>query len=235
MHRSERERNPLDARQRHLADAEKLWRGTLKDDSGDDRSADAQTDATGQKVRGQTAQRRRQHGDDICREQQVPGEPDDRRREERDADDVLAVREREVLRVIDVRVEDRPGSVQKGVRVPPEQVPPEVAVGTGREPEGDRMQRQRVRKQHRERCKQQSGEPCCASRPPQRSRAFEDAGDHRAKILASPRARSAGRRSEYTRASPSACSSASHSALRSRRAATALQSCSEYSSPCTTT
>src|SRR5207244_4553857 len=84
---------------------------------------------------------------------------DDGGREERDADDVLAIGERQVLWIIDVRFEDRPGLVNNCVRVPPEQVPSQLAVGSARKSEGGRMQRKGIGQQTRESAETKRGEP----------------------------------------------------------------------------
>src|SRR5204863_952540 len=92
-------------------------------------------------------------------------QPDDRSREQRNADQVLAVGERQVLWIVDIGIEDRPRFMEKRVRVPPEDVPSDLAVWAGRKPEAGGMQRKRIGQQQRERREKEHGGPRLAAGP----------------------------------------------------------------------
>ena len=119
VQRRESERDPLHVREVDLFDAKEPRGGALEDDSANHRGGDCEADTPSQDVGPDAAENARQHGRDVRREQQVAGQPDDRGREQRNADQVLAVGERQALWMVDVGIEDRPRLMEKRVRVPP--------------------------------------------------------------------------------------------------------------------
>ena len=102
-------------------------------------------------VRADAAQDAGEQRREVRRQHDVAGQPDHRRREQRDADDVLAVGQRQRLRIVDIGVENRPRFVEERVRIPGQQIPADFAVGSGRKPQARGMDRQRIRQQHGQR------------------------------------------------------------------------------------
>ena len=138
VQRRQSEGDPLHVREVDLLDAKEPRGGALEDDSADHRGGDTEAHTTSQHVRPDAAEHARQQGRDVRREQQVAGQPDDRGGEKRNADQVLAVGERQVLWMVDIGFEDRPRPMEKCVRVPAQDVPSDLAVRASRKPEARR-------------------------------------------------------------------------------------------------
>ena len=85
----------------------------------------------------------------LVAEQDIAGQPDDWRRKQRAADQVLGVRQRIGVRVVDIRVENMQRLVEKRVRIPRQR--PDVHVRVGKVAEDLAARRQRKRQRHQER------------------------------------------------------------------------------------
>jgi hypothetical protein len=158
VRRRQRERNPLHARQRQLTDSEEPGWRALEDHRADDGASRRDAEPPRQDERTEPAQNARRQRDEVRCQNEVSCQPDDGRREEREPDDVLPVGKTEPRRVIDVRVEDRPGPGHERVRVPGEEVVAKGLVRTLREAVLPRVHGDRIGQQHGQRREQAQGQ-----------------------------------------------------------------------------
>jgi hypothetical protein len=114
----ERERDPLHGRHVQLAEAEEAGWGKREDQTADEGAGQGDVQTSSQHERAGAAQHAGNERRKVHRQHQVARQPDDWRRQERAANQVLRIGERAGKRVVDVRVEDSERLVEKRMRVP---------------------------------------------------------------------------------------------------------------------
>ena len=144
MQVGERKGDPLDSREVQLAQPEEARGREGEDDPTDERAGHTDADAPRKKVGADTTQKYRQERDDIQREEGIAGHPDDRRRDQSAADQVLRKREGVLQRIKDVGVEEMQRLIRKGMRQPGERPQKEMRIRVVPEDHAAGADRQRI-------------------------------------------------------------------------------------------